>query len=85
METSDLHARLAQLEQHLAAADAHLRSKATAAAPHQDKATALRQQYDALSYRVKTETADAEAHGHHVSDLERAVRAWIDSFGLKSG
>ncbi|MCB1369230.1 MAG: 3-ketoacyl-ACP reductase [Rhodobacteraceae bacterium] len=39
----------------------------------------LKDRYRILQARLEAEVADAEAHGHHVSDLEKSVRQWLDS------
>ena len=84
METEDLHGRLEALGHKIHAAEERLREEKP---PHRDAAhrTAqeLKERYAHLQARVNSEIADVEAQGHHVNDLERAVRQWLDSISRK--
>ncbi|WP_272007534.1 3-ketoacyl-ACP reductase [Roseovarius sp. ZX-A-9] len=82
MTTADLKARLDQLAQHLQRAEAKLKRQDIFSADHKIKALELQERYEALSRKVHAEIAEAEAHGHHVSDLERSVREWLDSLEM---
>ncbi|MFC4670223.1 3-ketoacyl-ACP reductase [Seohaeicola nanhaiensis] len=78
MDSHSLHDRLEALGQKIAAAEAKLRDRA----PHgaaQLTAQELKTSYQRLQARLNREIADTEAQGHHVTDLERSVRQWIDS------
>lgn len=84
MTTPDLRSRLDQLERHIQTAKARLKRKNIFSADHQVNAAELAERYDALSRKVRDEVADLEAHGHHVSDLERSVRQWLDSLEMET-
>lgn len=83
MDRPDLKSRLDALSDRIDRAEARLTLKR---ALHDERAQAmstLRQRYAVLSEKVDAETAEAEAHGHHVSDLERSVRQWLDSLEIE--
>lgn len=81
MENDSLHTRLEALRQKIDAAEKKLREQ-----EHQRQdgahltAQELKDRYARLQARLNGEAADAEAHGHHVTDLERSVRQWVESF-----
>lgn len=83
MKTSDLKARLDQLDQHIQTAEARLKQKGILSADHQVTAAALRARYKTLSAKVQADVAQAEAQGHHVRDLERSLRQWLDSLEIE--
>ncbi|WOI56681.1 3-ketoacyl-ACP reductase [Palleronia sp. LCG004] len=81
MENEDLHDRLELLRRKIEAAEERLHERDNP--PHDEAhltARELKERYRRLQARVSDEVADAEAHGHHVSNLERSVRQWVDSF-----
>jgi len=82
MNMPDLKVRLDQLAEHLQRAEAHLKRGNIFSADHKLKALELQARYEALSRKVHAEITEAEAQGHHVSDLERSVREWLDSLEL---
>ena len=79
-QDQNLHARLEALGHKIETAETKLREK-----PHlhsEEKhltAKELKDRYRHLQARLNGEIADEEAHGRHVSDLERSVRQWLDS------
>lgn len=81
MEDQTLHHRLETLGHKIDRVEARLREEA-----HQRHDTAhltakeLKARYVVLQARLNREAAEAEAHGHHVSNLERSVEQWLDSF-----
>ncbi|GAA4217597.1 hypothetical protein GGQ68_002210 [Sagittula marina] len=81
MEKDPLHDRLAALGRKIHAAEQKLRDHAHL---YHDQAhltsKELKERYARLQARLDDEAADDEAHGHHVTDLERSVRQWLDSF-----
>lgn len=83
MNTPDLRARLDQLEQHIQTAESHLKQKGLFSADHQVTAAELRTRYKMLSAKVQADVADAEAQGHHVTDLEKSLRQWLDSLEME--
>lgn len=83
MPQPDLKTRLSELEAHINKAEARLRLKGLLSADHQATAAELRDRYKALTARLREEKADAEAHGHHVGDLELSVRQWLDSLEIE--
>lgn len=82
MADSDLKTRLAALDAHIDRAEARLKLKDLFSADHQATAAELKQRYRLLSERLQGEINEAEAHGHHVSDLEVSVRQWLDSLEI---
>ncbi len=80
MKSKDLHARLERLGQTIS--KTRERMKREAHLFHDEMyltAEELKDRYHILQERLRGEVADAEAHGHHVSDLEKSVRQWLDS------
>ncbi|QFT59382.1 hypothetical protein FIU94_11155 [Sulfitobacter sp. THAF37] len=81
MTDDTLHERLETLGTKIHAAEARLREEAHL---HHDSmhltAKELRDRYNRLQARLNGDIADAEAHGQRISNLERSVRQWIDSF-----
>ena len=72
-----MHQRLLALDAHLAEAETRLTDQS--AVPSQSvTARELRRRYTTLSRQVAAEEITAEAQGHHVTDLEHAVRMWLD-------
>ena len=45
---------------------------------HGPTAADLRKRYELLRKRSADEVAEDESHGHHVTELERSFRAWMD-------
>ncbi|ETA50565.1 hypothetical protein [Ponticoccus alexandrii] len=83
MEHQSLHDRLHALGQKIHAAEEKLREQAhhrnvSAHLTAQD----LKERYAHLQSRLDNDAAEAEAHGHHVTDLERSFQQWIDSFDV---
>ena len=80
MTDKTLHQRLEALGQKIRATEERLRRDAHL---YRDSthlmAQELRERHARVTARVHSAVADAEAHGHHVSDLERSVRQWLDS------
>lgn len=83
MNKPDLKSRLDALSERIDRAEARMKLKSALHDGHAQTMSTLRQRYAALSEKVNAETADAEAHGHHVSDLERSVRQWLDSLEME--
>ncbi|WP_127107241.1 3-ketoacyl-ACP reductase [Pararhodobacter zhoushanensis] len=81
MENDALHDRLAALGTRIETAEAKLREQAhwRHDAAHLT-ANELKDRYERVQARLNGEIAEAEAHGHHVSDLERSVQQWFESF-----
>ena len=79
---SELRSRLDHLNQRIERAHNRLNVKGLLSADHKITASDLSARYAALSAKVHEDTADAEAHGHHVSDLEKSVREWLDSLEI---
>ena len=81
MEHHSLHDRLQALGDKIHAAEEKLREQAHL---YNDRAhlTAkeLKDRYAGLQARLTGEVADAEAHGDHVTDLERSVQQWLESY-----
>ena len=82
MGASDLKSRLNTLENHIQKAEERLKLKGIFSADHQTKTSELRERYKVLSQKLRTEIAEEEAHGHHVSGLETSVRQWLDSLEI---
>lgn len=82
MPESDLNAQLATLTAHIDKVEARLKLKGVFSADHKATAEELRNRYRALIAKLRAETADAEAHGRHVSDLELSVRQWLDGLEI---
>ncbi|MEO1138962.1 MAG: 3-ketoacyl-ACP reductase [Pseudomonadota bacterium] len=82
MPDPTLKTKLSELEARIDKAEARLRSKDLFSANHQVTAAELRQRYRVLSERLQGEINDAEAHGHHVGNLELSVRQWLDSLEI---
>ena len=68
---SNLQASLKQLEQHIQAAETHLRQKDLFSAGHETTAAELCERYQISNEKVQSGASDAEAHGHHVGALEQ--------------
>lgn len=81
MENDTLHDRLEALGNKIHAATEKLREDEHL---YHDSmhltAKELKERYKRLQARLNGDIADAEAHGQHVTNLERSVRQWIDSF-----
>lgn len=80
MEHPSLHDRLEALGHKIHAAEKRLREESHL---FHDKAhltsQELKARYARLQARLNGESADAEANGHHVTDLERSVQQWLES------
>ena len=83
MPTQDLKSRLDVLEQHIGEAEKHLKDKDLFSPDHAQTASELRRRYEVLLRKVQDDVADAEAQGHHVSDLETSIRQWLDALELR--
>ena len=79
---SELKSRLDELGQHIDRAEQRLKLKGLFSADHQIKVSELLERYEALSRKLEAEVVEEEAHGHHVSNLERSVRQWLDSLEI---
>jgi len=78
MTGHDIHQRLQNLDRHLTQAETWA-SRIEAPDPdHTETANELRRRYAAISAEVAAAEDQAEAQGHHVTDLEHAVRMWLD-------
>lgn len=80
MKSKDLHTRLERLGETIS--KTRKRMKREAHLFHDEMhltADELKERYHALQDRLRGEVADAEAHGRHVSNLEKSVRQWLDS------
>jgi len=82
MSTSELGSRLEKLEEHIGAAEARLKLKGVISADHKATAAELRGRYAALTDKLREDKAEAEAHGHHLSDLELSVRQLLGSLEI---
>ena len=72
-----MHQRLLALDAHLADAETRL-TDGSADPTNTATAQDLRRRYATLSRQVAAEETTAEAQGHHVTDLEHALRMWLD-------
>ena len=75
MTYTELQQRLDALGQKIGAARARVKQ-----GHDHPKARQLEERYRVLKRKLDEDTADAEAHGRHVSDLEKSVQGWIESF-----
>ncbi|MFZ5963041.1 3-ketoacyl-ACP reductase [Thalassococcus sp. BH17M4-6] len=76
-----LHDRLDALGRKIHGAEQRLRDQAHLYDDHAHlSAKELKERYADLQARLDDEEADAEAHGHHVSNLERSVHQWLESY-----
>jgi hypothetical protein len=78
MTYTSLSERLAVLRKELQRAEDWVSTRGLINAEHTATNLELRTRYEALVERVGKEEAAAESHGAHVSDLEHAVRLWLD-------
>jgi hypothetical protein len=78
-----MHHRLLALDAHLADAELRL-SEGKASPEHLTTARDLRRQHTELSRKVAAEEIAAEAQGHHVTDLEHAMRMWLDRLNAEA-
>ena len=83
MAEKNLQDRLDKLDHRIRDVQKRMKLKGIFSSEHQVKATELERRYRALSKKLDAEIADQEAHGHHVSDLEKSIREWVDSLELK--
>lgn len=83
MAEADLNTRLEDLGRRIEKVQARLKLKGLLSADHQIKASELLERYKALSEKMNVEVAEKEAQGHHVSNLERSVRQWLDSLEIE--
>lgn len=77
MSDLDIPTRLQTLDRKLGTAEARLKNRSLDIS-HANTARDLRRRLDALEAQVAAESITAEAQGHHVSDLEHAIRLWFD-------
>ncbi|MEO9576752.1 MAG: 3-ketoacyl-ACP reductase [Roseobacter sp.] len=82
-ENSQLHQRLDELSNRLSQTRAHLEEKKLWNSGHHLTAGQLEARYVFLKKQIDHEAQDAEAHGRHVSDLERSVREWIGGLEIE--
>lgn len=85
MNDKDLHARLDALAHKIDATRTAMERKQHLF--HDDQfltADELKERHETLRRRLDREVADAESHGHHVSNLERSVRAWLDEIDAET-
>lgn len=82
MPDADLKTRLSALGAHIDKAEARLKLKDVLSADHRATAAELKQRYRHLSERLRGETIDAQAHGHHVGGLEVSVRQGLDGLEI---
>lgn len=83
MTMPDLHSRLDLLSQELQNAETKLKRKGMLSVDHEVTAAELRARHKALSQKLQAEVTQTEARGHHVSDLERSLRTWLDSLEIE--
>lgn len=83
MSTQDLKSRLAALEQHINKAEKHLKERGLLSHDPALTASELRQRHEVLTRKLCEEVTDAEAHGHHVSDLESSLRQLFGDLELR--
>lgn len=74
MTDTELQQRLDALGQKIGAARTQVKQEHD----HQE-ARQLEERYRVLKQKVDEDVADAEAHGHHVTNLEKSVLGWIAS------
>lgn len=82
MDQLELKTRLNALSDRIDDVEARLKFKSLLKDGHAKTVATLRQRYKALSKKVDAENAEAEAVGHHVGDLERSFRWWLDSLEM---
>ena len=83
MTTNELHERLDALSNKISEVQKTLKAEASWNDGHRLTSGELDARYQFLKSQLNSELKDAEAHGHHVSNLEASVREWIDSLELK--
>jgi hypothetical protein len=76
--TPDIHDRLVSLGNRLAQAEQKLQEHAHLSKDHAATNLELRERYRKLKENVEREAQDAEAHGLHISSLEKSVRLWLE-------
>lgn len=79
MTDRDLHERLGALGAQIDSTLERIRqeSELLKGDGHLLTGRALKERYGLLKARIEAEVADAEAHGHHVGELEKSVRRWM--------
>lgn len=77
-----LYSRLDALSRKVDDTGAQLKAKALWHDGHHLTAGELKARYAYLQSELSGEVIDLEAHGRHVSDLERAVREWVEGLEL---
>lgn len=82
MKEADIHSRLSALEVKLNKAQHQLDVKGHLNAVHNTSIAEIRERYDILNNKITNEVKNAEAHGHHVTDLEQSLRLWLDGLDL---
>ena len=73
-----LSTRLAELDMQIKQAKEKLRLQHALYAEHGPSLDELAARYAKLDQMLEREVANEESHGHHVSQLEQAVRAWMN-------
>ena len=84
MDRTTLHERLEALAARIADARRELDQRGHWNEGHRLAAGEMEARYRFLRDELASEVSAAEAHGHHVSALERSVRAWIDGLSLET-
>ena len=75
---AELDQRMRDLGQKLNAAQEKIRLQHVLFQEHGTTAADLKKRYELLQKRLADEVAEDENHGHHVTELERSFRAWMD-------
>ncbi len=83
MTQDDNRKRLADIRDRIAAARARLELKNKFHDAHQATADELQARYELLQSQLADEIQDIEAHGRHVSSLEKSVLDWVN--GMEFG
>ena len=76
MAHETLHERLQSLGHKIHAAEVSLREEAHL---YREDLHLTAKELKTRYTRLKARHADAEAHDHHLTDLERSVQQWLDS------
>jgi hypothetical protein len=84
MLDTDLHSKLEALGAKIDATLERFRQESALFKSEQHlTGTQLEERYRMLKARLDGEVGQVEAHGRHVSDLEKSVRSWIDSLDAR--
>jgi hypothetical protein len=83
MGDADLHDRLEGLAQKIAAAQERIRMEHDLFHDTQHlTGQQLKDRYAVLKQKLKTDVADQETTGRHVTNLEKSVREWVAGLGI---